>query len=63
MVAIVKVNHTRKFANSHMRPMLHVMVSIRALTKIVIHTQVITFSTSFFFFGFFGVRFSSDWGE
>jgi len=50
MVVIMKVNHTRKFAHSHMRPMLCVMVSIHTLTKIVIHTRVITFFTSFFFF-------------
>ncbi len=45
---IMKVNHTRKFAHSHMRAMLCVMALIGALTQMVIQAKAIVFFLLFF---------------
>ncbi len=53
MIIIVKVNHPRKFAHSHIRAILCVMAFIGALTQMVIQAKAIVF---FLFFS------SSFWG-
>ncbi len=60
VIIIMKVNHTRKLAHSHMRAMLCVMAFIGALTQMVILAKAIIF---FLFFPFSFLGKWEGWGE